>query len=111
MSPHITGLAHVCVRVGVRVGVHNVYCWAIQADETVKLTYVGYTGCVCVCPPQTSVTLSHHRQRLTFAETQKGHHRGVLFEGGYRAVIVRLSCGYRVGGSGNLSIRSNPLQR
>ena len=29
-------------------GVHNVYCWAIQADETVKLTYVGYTRAVCV---------------------------------------------------------------
>ena len=29
-------------------GVHNVYCWAIQADETVKLTYEGYTRAVCV---------------------------------------------------------------
>ena len=57
MSPHITGLAHVCVRVrvrvrvrvgvGVDVGVHNVYCWAIQADETVKLAYVDYTRAVC----------------------------------------------------------------
>ena len=83
------------MRVGVRVGVHNVYCWAIQADETVKLTYVGCTRAMCVCLPQTSVTLSQHRQRLTFTETQKGHHRGVLSEGGYRAVIVRLSCGYR----------------
>ena len=101
----------VCVWVCVWVwGVHNVYCWAIQADEAVKLTYVGCTRAVCVCPPQTSVTLSYRCQRLTSTETQKGHHRGVLYEGGYRAVIVRLSCGYRVG-SGNLSIRSNPLQR
>ena len=61
-------------------------------------------------PPQTSVTLSYRCQRLTFAETQKGHHRGVLSEGGYRAVIVRLSCGYRVG-AGNLSIRGKHPQR
>ena len=51
-----------CGRAGVGVlvwDVHNVYCWAIQADETVKLTYVSYTRAthgLCVCAPVTNIS-------------------------------------------------------